>query len=187
MGISEKKSHARMKFKSAWEEIERIEKQTGPNHGQRPDKFCEECSNHHRQKPAIYNIDEVHHLDGDNTNKSRGNTAIVCPRCECHIVLSPFTPKDIWGLKGKGMNNAEIGRLLGISRERVRQLCKRYQPEPGHPYNVDSLVKQAQRIEGTQKKRGLLKRRTDKRTLRKRADKALSKFREEEVKNDGKH
>ena len=176
-----------MKFNSVWEEIERIEKETGANHGQRPGKFCEECPGLHRQKPAIYNMDEAHHLDGDRTNKSHGNMAIVCPRCQCHILLSPFTPKDIWELKEKGMNNAEIGRLLGISRERVRQLCKRYQPKPAQPYTVDSLVVETQGREGIQKKRGLLKRRTDKRTLRKRSDKALSKFREEEAKNDGKH
>ena len=87
----------------------------------------------------------------------------------------------------KGLSNAEIGRLLGISRERVRKLSKRYQPEPVQANNIDidELVKGAQKIEKNQKARGLLKRRTDKRTLRKRILAELTRLEKKQVKKKG--
>jgi|TARA_Y100000310_G_scaffold36889_1_gene34695 hypothetical protein len=100
-----------------------IKNELGERPTERFEKTCEECDH----SSPIYNLDKIHYLDGDQSNKLHSNTAVICPRCESHIILSAYTPKDIWELKMKGMGNAEIGRLLGISRERIRQLCKKYQ------------------------------------------------------------
>jgi len=90
------------------------------------------------------------HLNGDDTDNSKGNLAIKCPCCTALIRLAPYSAKDIWLLKTKGLNNnAEIGRTLGISRERVRQLAKRYQVQlqKQSTFDVDDLVKRAQELE----------------------------------------
>lgn len=165
------------KLRQLRDELESLENELGIRHNKRVEKSCTECPPRHNNAP-IYNLDKIHYLDGDHSNKLHSNRAIVCPRCESHIVLSAFTPKDIWGLKMKGIGNAEIGRWLGISRERVRKLSKRYQPEPVQANNIDidRLVKEAQRRQKGLKARGLLKKSTDKRTLRKRIITELTKL-----------
>ncbi len=105
------------------------------------DKSCSECDS-----TSVYYPGEIHYIDGDKSNKSQGNMAMVCPRCRAHILLSRFNPEDIWLLKARGLNYAQIARLLGISREWVRQLCKRYETQLAR-VDVDKLVKQAQNIE----------------------------------------
>jgi len=87
-------------------------------------KFCKVMS---CKGNVIYYPGKIHHLDGDVNNESFGNLAMVCPNCHAHILLSRYSPDDIWLLKVKGLNNAQIARYLGISRERVRQLCKKAQ------------------------------------------------------------
>ena len=166
------------------DEIEKLEVEAGIKQTERFDKSCVECCSKSRYGARIYNLNKIHYLDGDHSNKLHSNIAIVCPRCEGHILLSPFTPKDIWELKMKGMSNAEIGRLLGLSRERVRKLSKHYQPEPIKADNVDidSLIEGAQSIQTSQKASGLLKRRTDKRTIRKRIIAELNRLKAKEVK-----
>jgi len=158
------------------DKIEKLEVEAGIRQSERVEKSCKECNP--RVAPPIYNLDKIHYLDGDHSNRLHSNMAILCPRCGGHILLSPFNPKDIWELKMKGMSNAWIGKLLGISRERVRKLSKRYQPEPVQANNIDidRLVEEAQRRENRQKERGLLKRRTDKRTIRKRILAELAKL-----------
>jgi predicted transcriptional regulator len=174
------------KLRQLREEIEKLEEEAGIRQTERVEKSCVKCDSRSRYGTRIYNLDKIHYLDGDRSNKLHSNIAIVCPRCEGHILLSPFTPKDIWELKMKGMSNAEIGRLLGLSRERVRKLSKHYQPEPIMADNVDIdwLIKEAQKIETIQKARGLLKRRTDKRTLKKRIIAKLNKLKAKEAQNE---
>lgn len=94
----------------------------------------------------IYNLGKVHYLDGDRSNKSHSNKAIVCPCCEAHILLSAHSPWDIWELKRKGMNNAAIGRKLGISRQNVGKLLKAYRrpPKVTDEVDIDELIKQYQ-------------------------------------------
>ena len=151
-------------------------------------KFCREnhCRSHYDAFP-IYYPGKVHHLDGNTTNDSFDNLAMVCPKCQTHILLSRFSSEDIWLLKVRGLSNAEIGRLLNISRERVRQLCKKYEALQESEIvlleaNLDGLVKRAQAIDDSLKtgyskdkdgffikgRRKKGKRLIDRRTLRKR-------------------
>jgi hypothetical protein len=48
----------------------------------------------------------------------------VCPGCGTHFTYR-FNDEDIWKLKKGGLNNAEIGRTVGLTRERVRQILNR--------------------------------------------------------------
>jgi hypothetical protein len=123
-----------------------------------------------RRNHPIFNLDKIHYLDGDRSNKLDSNRAIICPACGSHIVLGRFTPEDICDLKMKGLSNAKIGEYLGLSRERIRQLSKRYKFDLGKvkSTNIDRLTSEAQDIERRQKAEGTRKRLTDKRTLRKR-------------------
>lgn len=107
------------------------------------EKVCLECMNtenlgyfQHRLT-TVYRAQKFHHLDGDVSNKQHGNVAVVCPHCRVHIMLSRWAPEDIIRLRMQGMNNANVGRLLGISRERVRQLSSQYAPKPQEPEEVD--------------------------------------------------
>ncbi|MFC2022745.1 sigma factor-like helix-turn-helix DNA-binding protein [Chloroflexota bacterium] len=88
------------------------------------DKSCQDklCNKRRYSPVVVYYPGKVHHLDGDMNNNVLGNLAMVCPKCQSHILLSRFSPQDIWLLKARGLNNAQIGKILGISRERVRQL-----------------------------------------------------------------
>jgi DNA-binding CsgD family transcriptional regulator len=122
----------------------------------------------------VYYPGRVHHIDGNQTNSSFGNLAMVCPNCRAHILLSRFSPKDIWLLKTRGLNNAQIGRFLGISRERVRQLFNKYEVKrkteitPLLEANLDDLVKKAEYIENYLIESGRLRKRLDRRTKKKR-------------------
>lgn len=158
------------------------------------ENICSDCIS--RRDSPIYYPGKVHHLDGDITNDSFDNLAMICPQCQAHILLSRFSLVDIWLLKARGLSNAEMGRLLGISRERVRQLCKKYEAkqEPEIALleaNLDGLVKRAQVIDASLKseyiededgfilrgtKKG--KRLIDRRTLRKRIIAEINKLRE---------
>jgi hypothetical protein len=146
-------------------------------------KRCIECHN-----ASVYFPGEPHHLDGDSDNNAHGNLAMVCPQCGAHILLSRFNPEDIWLLKARGLNYAELGRLLGISRERVRQLCKKYEVKQQVDLpvrlqaNLDDLVKKAERYENDLIRRGGLKRRTDRRTKKKRIIAELNKLKAKGVK-----
>jgi len=55
----------------------------------------------------------------------------------------------------KGISNAEIGRLLGISRERVRQLLKKYQPKKDK--HILELARIAQSEDRTEEEEDKLK------------------------------
>ena len=123
----------------------------------------------------------IEHLNGDTTDNSFGNLAMVCPCCGSLIMLSRFSPKDIWLLKTRGLNNAEIGRLLDISRERVRQLYKKYLDEYKGELtkletNIDELIRKAESIENCLIEEGRLKRRIDRRTKKKRIIAELNKL-----------
>ena len=146
-------------------------------------KSCAECLN-----APVYYPGEPHHVDGDPDNNERGNLAMVCPRCQAHILLSRYSPQDIWLLKARGLSNAEVGRLLGISRERVRQLCKKYEAKQEAELTVlveanpDDLVKKAEYIENRLIASGRLKRRIDRRTKKNRIIAELNKQKERQVK-----
>ena len=153
----------------------------------RADKSCKECSSY--RTPPVYYPGEVHHLDGDTTNKSFGNLAMVCPQCKAHVLLSRFSPEDIWLLKARGLSNAELGRLLGISRERVRQLCKKYEEKHQAELtalleaNLDDLVKKAKYIENHLIASGRLRRRIDRRTKKKRIIAELNRLKAKEARH----
>jgi len=68
---------------------------------------------------------KVHHLDGNPENNNATNVAMVCPSCGQHILLSRFALEDMQQWNRQGWSYAEIGRQLGLSRERVRQLLDR--------------------------------------------------------------
>jgi len=126
----------------------------------------------------------VHHLDGDPDNNQADNLAMVCPHCHTHILLSRYTHRDVWQLRMQGLTYAEIGRMLGISRERVRQLCNKYRSSLKHApiateAYVESLVRLEQKLERRRKPRtGRKVRVTDRRTVRKRILAALAQERE---------
>ena len=69
---------------------------------------------------------QVHHIDGDRANNSDSNTVILCR--ECHLDL--HHPGRVWNkhfskrLRNQGYTFEAIGKLLGITRQRVHQLCK---------------------------------------------------------------
>ncbi len=142
-------------------------------------KSCEvkHCGGGH-----IYYPGKVHHLDGNPNNGSFGNLAMVCPKCRAHVLLSRFNPEDIWLLKARGLSNAGIGRILNISRERVRQLCKKYEVKHKAELtalleaNPDDLIKKAEYIENHLIANGRLRRRIDKRTKKKRIIAQLNKL-----------
>lgn len=117
-------------------------------------------------------------MDRDPANNSPDNVAIICPHCGAHILKARFDLECIWLLKRRGMNNAQIGRLLGISRERVRQLYARYKAKliSLSEANIDDLVRKAETIETYLINSGRLKKRTDKRTKRKRILAELNKL-----------
>jgi hypothetical protein len=152
-------------------------------------KSCKE--NHgslNNRDASVYYPGKVHHLDGDTNNESFGNLAMVCPKCQAHILLSRFSPEDIWLLKARGLSNAEIGRLLEMSRERVRQLCKKYEEKRGAKLtslletDPDELVKKAEYIENRLMASGRLKRRIDRRTKKKRIIAELDRQKEANIK-----
>lgn len=91
---------------------------------ERIDETCAEC-----RRGWIVNRREIHYIDGNHANHAHSNTAVVCPYCGAHILMSVATPKGIWEYKQKGMSNAQIGKLLCLSRERVRQLAAKYRPK----------------------------------------------------------
>jgi len=95
---------------------------------------------------GAYYPGEIIHLNGNNADNSWGNLAITCPCCEGRIMLSRYTPRDIWLLKAKGLNYAEIGRLLDISRERARQLSRKFESTLTtiDELQIDKLVKEVQ-------------------------------------------
>lgn len=155
------------------------------------------CRENHCDGRLFYYPGKIHHLDGNTANDSFDNLAMVCPKCQAHILLSRFGSEDIWLLKARGLSNAEIGRLLCISRERVRQLCKKIEAKQEAEIallaaNLDGLVKRAQAIDDSLKseyikdedgflikrgrKRG--KRLIDRRTLKKRIIAEINKLKE---------
>lgn len=137
----------------------------------------------------VYYPREIIPLDGDPNNKAFGNLAIVCPRCYAHILLSRFSRQDIWLLKARGLSYAEIGRLLNLSRQRVRQLCQQYETAQKGKREAELnvlLVKKAERIENYLIASGKLKRRIDRRTKKKRIIAELNKLREKEAQNERK-
>ena len=130
-----------------------------------------ECSECHRKH--IVNKDKVHHIDGNHANQTDSNTAIICPSCGIHILMSPATPAEIWRLKQKGLNNTEIGEYLGLSRERIRQILDKYkstQPETSDGLKPadHELEQKIEYLQGWERNRHPGKRVTDRRTLRKR-------------------
>jgi len=140
----------------------------------------------------IYYPGKVHHVDGDINNDSFSNLAMVCLKCQSHILLSRFSPEELWLLKAKGLSNAEIGSLLGISRERVRQLSNKYKPKDkialtatdlrqfSETDNIDELVKKYRQAESRLIAQRKLKRRADIRTIKKHIRSIVDKLNEQQ-------
>lgn len=122
---------------------------------------CDPLCDGHFRDSNVYYPGKIHHLDGDTNNESFGNLAMVCPKCRTHILLSRFSPEDIWLLKVKGLNNAQIARYLGISRERVRQLYKKARSFK-EKVNMSELVRIAQSGQRTDEEEVKLKAGLDK-------------------------
>lgn len=139
---------------------------------------------------AVYYPGEILPIDGNPKNRAFGNLAMVCPRCSAHILLSRYSPEDIWLLKARGLSYAKIGSFLGLSRERVRQLCKKHEARQRTESttlieaDLDELVKRAERAEDDLLASGRLKKRIDKRTKKKRIIAELGKLRTKEVQNE---
>ena len=138
---------------------------------------------------TLYYTGDIVPVDGNPNNKASENLAMVCPRCGAHILLSRFASKDIWLLKATGLSNADIGRLLGLSRERVRQLCKKHEtgqktePEGFTELDINELVRKARYLEDILMDSGRLKRRPDRRTKKKRITAELNRLRANKVQN----
>jgi hypothetical protein len=138
------------------------------------DLECAECHRKH-----IVNKDKVHHIDGNPSNQTDSNTALICPSCGIHILMSPATPAEIWRLKQKGLNNTEIGEYLGLSRERIRQILEKYKSTQPDTADISPITHEIeQKIEYLQtweRDRHPGKRITDRRTLRKRIESDIRK------------
>lgn len=148
---------------------------------------CGECNG-----APVYYPGEVHHVDGDLKNNSFGNLAMQCPICNSHVLLSRCSPRDVHRLKSKGFSYVEIGKLLGISKQRAWLMAQKCE-DVDDQYMVDlariahkrvptqeeadklragldELVSSAQdREKQLSSARGTKRRKTDRRTLRKKA------------------
>lgn len=129
-----------------------------------------ECAECHRRN--IVNKDKVHHIDGNPSNQTDSNTAIICPSCGIHILMSPATPAEIWRLRQKGLNNTEIGEYLGLSRERIRQILDKYKSLQPEAVDISTTAQEIEQkikyLQDWERKTHPGKRITDRRTLRKR-------------------
>ncbi|MDD5288184.1 MAG: sigma factor-like helix-turn-helix DNA-binding protein [Dehalococcoidales bacterium] len=94
--------------------------------------------------------------------------------------MSPATPAEIWGLKKKGLNNTQIGEYLGLSRERVRQILKKYkssQPEDTDisKFTAQEIEQKIKYLQGWERDRHPGNRVTDRRTIRRRVEVEIQK------------
>jgi predicted transcriptional regulator len=151
------------------DDLAEIEKNLGIGPQEVRNRVCSECARK-TTRARIYVVDQFHYLDGDKSNKLHSNRAIICPRCQTHILLSALDPVDMWQLKSRGMSNQEIADRFGVTRERVRTLLKRYKP-PKYDIDIEWTIQGIQSEERQQGK----KRVTDKRTLKKRVLRQLKK------------
>lgn len=160
-----------------------------------PEKHCLQCEQDESYFPPlrtfkVFYPGEIHHLDGDPNNTMRNNLAMVCPNCNAHILMSRFLPEDIWLLVARGLSYAKIGRLLGISRERVRQLANKHRENlKSEQYlseaKINELVKGVQFLEDRLFYSGRLNKRLDRRTIKKRIRTELGKWASKEVDSEG--
>jgi DNA-directed RNA polymerase subunit RPC12/RpoP len=139
------------------------------------DLECAECHRKH-----IVNKDKVHHIDGNPANQTDSNTAVICPSCGIHILMSPATPAEIWRLKQKGLNNTEIGDYLGLSRERIRQILEKYKSSQPETTDISKptdheIEQKIEYLQGWERNRRPGKRVTDRRTIRKKLESEIQK------------
>lgn len=65
----------------------------------------------------------------------RKTTHAVCPNCGFRVETRHHSPvhcdkyRRVGGMRGSGMNDAQVGRELRLSRERVRQILSKAGPE----------------------------------------------------------
>ena len=141
------------------------------------------------QGATLYYAGDIVPVDGNPNNRASENLAMVCPRCGAHILLSRFASKDIWLLKATGLSNADIGRLLGLSRERVRQVCRKHETgqkielEKFTETDINELVRKARYLEDILIDSGKLRRRIDRRTKKKRIIAELNRLRANKAQN----
>ena len=167
--LSERRTDLLHDLRKICEELPEIEKNLGLGPQEVRNRSCSEC-NREAIRARIYIVDQFHYLDGDESNKLYSNKAVICPRCQAHILLSALAPADMWQLKLRGMSNQEIGDKFGVSRERVRRLLEMYNP-PEEDIDIEQKIQDRQAEERRQGR----KRVTDKRTLRKRILRELKK------------
>lgn len=156
-------------------------------------KHCKECASTITEtflgrRTSFYQVyypGEINHLDGNKSNRSDGNQAMICPHCGSHILLAAYNSEDIWLLKTKGLNYAEIGRILGMSRERVRQLFNRHQARIQDmklsEAEISQLVDKIIRLESGLVYSRRIHKIMDKRTLKKRILAALGKITDQDL------
>jgi predicted DNA-binding protein YlxM (UPF0122 family) len=151
------------------DELPEIEKNLGIGPQAVINKSCSKC-NREAIRARIYIVGQFHYLDGDESNKLHSNRAIICPRCQAHILLSALAPADMWQLKLRDMSNQEIADKFGVSRERVRRLLEGYKP-PREDIDIELTIQDMQAEERQQGR----KRVTDRRTLKKKVLRGLKK------------
>ena len=167
--LREKRESLLRDLREICDDLAEIEKNLGIGPQEVRNRVCSECGRK-ATRARIYVVYQFHYLDGDKSNKIHSNRAIICPRCQTHILLSALAPADMWQLKSRGMSNQEIADRFGVTRERVRTLLKGYKP-PKYDIDIELTIQDIQAEERRQGK----KRVTDKRTLEKRVLRQLKK------------
>jgi DNA-directed RNA polymerase subunit RPC12/RpoP len=136
-----------------------------------------ECAECHRKN--VINKDKVHHIDGNSANQTDSNTAVICPSCGIHILMSPATPAEIWRLRQKGLNNTEIGDYLGLSRERIRQILDKFKSSQPDALDISPTAQEIEQkikyLQDWERQTHPGERITDRRTLRKRLEAEIRK------------
>jgi len=82
----------------------------------------------------------------------RKTTHAVCPSCGFRVETRHHSPahcdkyRQVAELRGSGLNDAQVGRKLALSRERVRQILSRAGPDKGMEILAHITVADAQKL-----------------------------------------
>lgn len=88
---------------------------------------CADCGVHNESMRLL-----VHHIDESRKtgilNNQENNLVVVC--CLCHARRHGLVSQkdDVAEMRSAGLTFQEIGNKLGITRQRVQQICKRFTP-----------------------------------------------------------
>ena len=95
------------------------------------EKECEACGQPFTNECRL----QIHHKDGNRDNNEKDNQLILCKPCHIRI----HHPYALWRhvmvkrLRNAGRSYGEIGRLLGISRQRAHQIYINQAQNKNHP------------------------------------------------------